>query len=61
MCGNWNQGNGEDEEDNLNEDRRNVVCNLNRKIGQMGFYENGPMTSEHLLEHSPLQNDHRHP
>jgi len=26
MCGNWNQGNKEDEEDDLNEDRRSVVC-----------------------------------
>ena len=50
VCGNWNQGYNEDEEDDLNEDRRSQseVCSC----------ENGPMTSEHLLQHSPVHNDH---
>ena len=44
MCGNLNQGNSEDEEDDLNEDRR-VLC-VNRRIGQceMWFSDKGPMT-----------------
>ena len=57
-CGNWNQGNSENDEDDLKEDRRSVV---RKQIGQfeMCSCETGPMTSELLLQHSPLQNDHR--